>query len=155
MAAAKKSAGKKGGSILAGTTKVRELATIWKPTREEAGARCAGRLVSCEEKILDPKKGKPAKVLTLAPCITVDKNGVAAAERSVSLVLSSSLGLRIQPETDTGVVFEIAFLGFEHSEKGNNDWRNYEVNEGTVEGLRTALRDLGAADLADVLPSEV
>lgn len=157
MAAVKsKTASKKSAAsaLLKGTTRARDLALIFQPKRGDEGAAIAGRLVSCEEKTLDPTK-KPARVVTFAPAIILDgKTGEANAVRSASMVLSSSLALRIEPETDKGGVFAITFLGFEHSEKGNSDWRNYEVSEGTVEGLRQSLTQLDAVELAASLPAE-
>lgn len=141
---------KKPVGILAGG-KARELSLIWRPARGDEGACMVGRLVSSEERILDPKKPKPATVVTFAPALVRDANGELRAERSVSTVLSSALALRITPATDRGSCFQVVFLGFEHSEKGNSDWRNYEVEEVSIDALKAALKEEGAEPLADSL----
>lgn len=130
----------------------RELAFIFSPEAGEEGAVLFGRLVSVEERVLNPKLGKPAKCLTFSPAIFVRPGEEPEPLRSASTVLSSSLALRITPETDMGRCFAIRYDGKEASDdQTRTAMRVYKVVEHPAVRLAKALTDVGAVVLSNAL----
>lgn len=133
----------------------RDLAFIYNPENGEEGALLFGRLVSSEERVLDPKMGRPATCLTFAPALHVRPGEETEPLRAASTVMSASLGLRITPAADIGKCFAIRYDGKQESEKGGRaPFRIYTVVEQPVAKLKAALTAIGAQVLADSIVTE-
>ena len=127
----------------------RNIAEPWIPAR--AGEALMGRLVRVSDIVTKVSKAnETAPLAEFGPCVVRDDKGNKVAYRSLAVMLSASLRLRINRAQDIGKVFAIVYNGEVESPRGK--MHDFKVVEQKREKLADALKAAGVESADDDLP---